>query len=68
MPCVTLREETEWVETVDLGWNRLVGSDKERILDAVAAIEYPPSRPSVYGDGHAAEEIVKVIETSFGLV
>ena len=35
VPCITLRDETEWIETVNLGWNRLVGSDVEKILEAV---------------------------------
>lgn len=62
VPCVTLREETEWVETVELGWNRLVGADPQRILGAVASISHPATRPDVYGDGHAAEAIADVIE------
>jgi len=39
VPCITLRDETEWVETVRYGWNRLVGADKEKILDAVLNIK-----------------------------
>jgi len=39
VPCITLREETEWVETVKFGWNRLVGTDKERILEAIRNIK-----------------------------
>ena len=35
VPCITLRDETEWIETVNLGWNRLVSSDVEKILSAV---------------------------------
>jgi UDP-GlcNAc3NAcA epimerase len=34
VPCITLRDETEWIETVNLGWNRLVGSDVEKILES----------------------------------
>ncbi len=40
VPCITLREETEWVETVELGWNKLVGDDKERILSAVRDLKF----------------------------
>jgi UDP-N-acetylglucosamine 2-epimerase len=65
VPCVTLREETEWVETVELGWNRLAGADCGRILDAVASISHPSARPDVYGDGHAAEAIVAAIDRRF---
>jgi UDP-N-acetylglucosamine 2-epimerase len=62
VPCVTMRDETEWVETVELGWNTLVGADTERILAAVQARTKPIARPSVYGDGHAADAIVDVLE------
>lgn len=58
VPCVTLRPETEWVETVDAGWNVLVGSDPARITAAVRAPTPPTERPAVFGDGHAAEAIV----------
>lgn len=66
VPCVTLREETEWVETVELGWNTLVGADSQRILGAVASLERPLSRPAVYGDGKAAEAIVAALEERYG--
>jgi len=56
--CVTLREETEWVETVETGWNVLMGSDPARIYQA--ALEARPGVESAwsYGDGRAAERIV----------
>ena len=66
IPCVTLREETEWVETVELGWNTLVGADTERITAAVAELAKPTDRPDVYGDGRAAEEIVNALEAHMG--
>jgi UDP-N-acetylglucosamine 2-epimerase len=62
---VTLREETEWVETVELGWNRLVGTDEEAIRSAVGSIEIPAERPAVYGDGHAAEAVVSALEDRY---
>jgi UDP-GlcNAc3NAcA epimerase len=65
IPCVTLREETEWVETVELGWNRLVGTDKDRIMSAMLNLAVPSLHPEVYGDGHAARVIVRVLEESF---
>jgi UDP-N-acetylglucosamine 2-epimerase len=68
VPCVTLREETEWVETVELGWNELAGSDEDRIVAAVAAMRRPDERPDVYGDGHASEVMVQAIEEEFRLV
>jgi UDP-N-acetylglucosamine 2-epimerase len=40
VPCITLRDETEWIETVNLGWNRLVGSNVEKILKAVRDLKF----------------------------
>jgi len=62
VPCVTLREETEWVETVEAGWNTLVGCDPKRIVQA--ALEARPGIESVwpYGDGRAAEKITELLE------
>jgi len=62
VPCVTLREETEWVETVETGWNVLVGSDPKKIVDAVHSSFLPDSRPKLYGDGAAADKCVDRIE------
>jgi UDP-GlcNAc3NAcA epimerase len=58
VPCVTLRNETEWVETVEAGWNVLVGSDWNKIVDAVNSFSPPDSRPVLYGDGAAAVKCV----------
>jgi UDP-N-acetylglucosamine 2-epimerase len=61
VPCLTLRDTTEWVETVELGWNRLVGLDRERVLGALATLERPPHHPDLYGGGRAGERVVAAI-------
>lgn len=61
VPCVTVRDETEWTETVDAGWNRLVGSDPASIRDALADRPLPAHRPDLYGDGHAADRIAALV-------
>ena len=62
-PCVTLREETEWVETIDAGWNTLVGADGEAIRRELTAPVSLPEKPELYGDGDAAERMVDLLET-----
>ncbi|HKO74760.1 MAG TPA: UDP-N-acetylglucosamine 2-epimerase (non-hydrolyzing) [Gaiellaceae bacterium] len=63
VPCVTLRESTEWVETVDAGWNRLAGTDPDAIVAAAREAGPGPEHPPLYGDGHAADLIADVICT-----
>lgn len=61
-PCITMRDETEWVETVENDWNRIVGTDKEKILDAI--VSFVPSKPQIdiFGDGKSSEKICSIIE------
>jgi UDP-GlcNAc3NAcA epimerase len=59
VPCVTLRPETEWVETVESGWNVIAGSDGARIVSAVKDHKWPDKPPpAVFGDGRAAHHMV----------
>ena len=60
VPCVTLRDETEWVETVESGWNVVVGSDPDRIVRGVKEAELGKEM-MLYGDGGASETIVHVL-------
>jgi UDP-N-acetylglucosamine 2-epimerase len=62
VPCVTLRDETEWVETVEVGWNMLTGSDRDSIVDAARTFAPPTARPSLYGDGTTAAQCVSILE------
>ena len=61
IPCVTLREETEWPETLRGGWNVVAGVDAKRILDATFRQPPQTERPPVYGNGRAAQRIVAIL-------
>jgi UDP-GlcNAc3NAcA epimerase len=63
VPCVTLRTTTEWVETVETGWNRLTGDDPELIVRAVAEAGPGKEHPPLYGDGQAAERVAELLCT-----
>lgn len=62
IPCITLREETEWVETVKNGWNRLVGTNSDQIKEAI--LNFYPTGDSYkyFGDGNAVHKIVETIK------
>jgi UDP-GlcNAc3NAcA epimerase len=69
VPCLTLRSETEWVETVAAGWNRVIGDDPSAVRAALEDRSYMDrSRPrlSLFGDGHAAERTVAALERCQG--
>ena len=61
VPCVTLRDTTEWTETVAVKANVLVDDDPDAIAAAVASARMPDERPQLYGDGHASERIAEVL-------
>jgi UDP-GlcNAc3NAcA epimerase len=63
--CVTLRNTTEWIETVETGWNVLVDLDTEATLAALDR-ERPAERPQLYGDGHAAGRVVAALTLHLG--
>jgi UDP-N-acetylglucosamine 2-epimerase len=65
-PCVTLRDTTEWVETVEQGWNVLVDLDVQAALEALNRAKPPGDRPELYGGGHAAERICGVLAAYTG--
>lgn len=60
-PCITMRDETEWVETVENGWNIIVGTDKAKILDGIVNFIPNKAQTNIFGDGHAAEKILEII-------
>jgi UDP-N-acetylglucosamine 2-epimerase len=70
VPCVTLRDETEWVETVESGWNALAGADSGRIVAAAKRFARDGSRsgdgetppPRLFGDGRASEAVADLLD------
>jgi len=65
VPCITLRENTEWVETVRDGWNVLAGTDREKIMEAAGVPESVFSgkqHGNLYGNGHASEKIAEILK------
>ena len=61
VPCITLRDETEWVETVEAGWNVLTGADQKKIINAAQNFTLPAEHLPLYGDGNAAEKIITTL-------
>ena len=64
VPCITLRNETEWGETVETGWNVLAGSDHKKILRVINNFKCDHFNPDIFGNGQAVKEVVK----SFALI
>lgn len=62
VPCITLRDETEWVETIDCGMNTLVGSDIDKIVSTSLSINSPKEfNQNIYGDGTTAIKILDIL-------
>lgn len=60
-PCITLRERTEWTETVEVGWNVLVGANPDRIAKAMREFRPTGDKPELFGDGRAADRVVEAL-------
>jgi UDP-GlcNAc3NAcA epimerase len=65
VPCITMRENTEWIETLPGGWNVLVGADEDKILAAILAEVRTSSDNTIFGKGDTAQRIIKVIHEKF---
>jgi UDP-GlcNAc3NAcA epimerase len=63
VPCITLRDTTEWVETVTANWNILVGADQTNIQDAIKNFSPPKYRPKIFGPSGASERIARIIDS-----
>ena len=62
VPCITFRNETEWIETVNEGWNQLVGTNSRKIVNAVYNIKLITRKKTrIFGNGDAANKIIKLI-------
>ena len=62
IPCITMRDNTEWVETVDDGWNVLVGADYGKIVNAINKFEAADVKGNVFGSGDACEKICTLLK------
>ena len=60
-PCITLRNETEWIETVQAGWNTLAGIEPINILRAVSQLKKPARHPPLFGDGQTSRHIADLL-------
>ena len=66
-PCITMRDETEWIETTNSGWNILSGANTDRIYHCVTSFTIPKEHPNAFGNGQAAESIVSIMTQDAGI-
>jgi UDP-GlcNAc3NAcA epimerase len=64
VPCVTMRPSTEWIDTIEVGANRLVDDDPDGIASAIAEARMPEKRPVLYGDGKASQRVAAMLRDS----
>ena len=65
VPCITLRPETEWIETIEAGWNVVVGSDRPLIVQKTRNMQPPPQpKRRIFGDGHASTLILQTLQNT----
>lgn len=60
-PCITMRDQTEWIETVENGWNVIVGTEKNKIIDSIDNFKPNRVQKNIFGDGHAADKILSIL-------
>ena len=63
IPCITIRPETEWIETVKAGWNVLVGNKKDQLIENCLNFEPSHNRPRYFGDGNSSKKIISILES-----
>ncbi|MDP3201774.1 non-hydrolyzing UDP-N-acetylglucosamine 2-epimerase [Algoriphagus sp.] len=61
IPCFTLRDETEWIETIEKGWNILVGASRDNLLNAFLNFNKPSNLPPLFGDGNSGSKILEIL-------
>ena len=63
IPCITIRPETEWIETVKAGWNVLVGNKKDQLIENCLHFKPSHNRPRYFGDGNSSKKIISILES-----
>ena len=63
IPCITIRPETEWIETVKAGWNVVVGNKKDQLIENCLHFKPSHNRPRYFGDGNSSKKIISILES-----